>query len=163
MPPPNPSPGTPQDWIARADAKLALARVPLPPGGLWEDLGFFVQQAAELAIKAVYQHHGWRFPFVHDLGQRLNGLKNHGLTLPANVQRADQQSDYAVQLRLKMTTKPGEQFAIRRKAYALIKRAFDANGIKFAFPTVQVAAGGEDAQIAAARQALELTKPPPAT
>ena len=41
---------------------------------------------------------------------------------------------------MKMMTKPGEQFVIRRRAYALIKKAFDANGIKFAFPTVQVAA-----------------------
>ena len=46
----------------------------------------------------------------------------------------------AIQIRLKMMTKPGEQFAIRRKAYALIKKAFDENGIRFAFPTVQVAA-----------------------
>ncbi len=61
--------------------------------------------------------------------------------------------DFAIQIRMKMMTKPGEQFVIRRKAYALIKKAFDANGIKFAFPTVQVA-GGDDAAGAAARQAL---------
>jgi small-conductance mechanosensitive channel len=35
----------------------------------------------------------------------------------------------------------------------MIKKAFDANGIKFAFPTVQVA-GGDEATAAAARQAL---------
>jgi HEPN domain-containing protein len=52
-----------------------------------------------LAIKAVYQQHGWRFPFVHDLGQLLNCLTKNGLTLPADVQRADRLSDYAVQLR----------------------------------------------------------------
>jgi moderate conductance mechanosensitive channel len=52
-----------------------------------------------------------------------------------------------------MMIKPGEQFVIRRKAFALIKKAFDANGIKFAFPTVQVA-GGDEAAAAAARQAL---------
>ena len=57
---------------------------------------------------------------------------------------------------MKMMTKPGEQFVIRRKAYAMIKKAFDANGIKFAFPTVQVAQG-EDAA-AAARQAMEIQK-----
>ena len=32
-----------------------------------------------------------------------------------------------------------EQFVIRRKPLAMIKEAFDENGIKFAFPTVQVA------------------------
>ena len=42
-----------------------------------------------------------------------------------------------------MMTLPGEQFVIRRKAYAMIKKAFDENGIKFAFPTVQVAGEAE--------------------
>jgi len=56
-------------------------------------------------------------------------------------------------------TKPGEQFVIRRKAYALIKKAFDANGIRFAFPTVQVA-GGDEVSAAAARQSLRPEQPP---
>jgi small-conductance mechanosensitive channel len=59
---------------------------------------------------------------------------------------------------MKITTKPGEQFVIRRKAYSMIKKAFEAGGIKFAFPTVQVA-GGDEASAAAARQGLELVKP----
>lgn len=46
-------PGTPQDWLGRARAKLALAGTPLPPGGVWEDLCYMTQQTAELAIKAV--------------------------------------------------------------------------------------------------------------
>jgi moderate conductance mechanosensitive channel len=57
-----------------------------------------------------------------------------------------------------MMTLPGEQFVIRRKAY-VIKKAFDENGIKFAFPTVQVAGEGEAATAAAAQRTLELTKP----
>ncbi len=77
---------------------------------------------------------------------------------PLKMQGVEQFGDYAIQIKMKMMTKPGEQFVIRRKAYALIKKAFDANGIHFAFPTVQVA-GGED-HAAIARQALELTKPP---
>jgi hypothetical protein len=44
-----------------------------------------------------------------------------------------------------LLTLPGEQFVIRRKAYAMIKKAFHENGIKFAFPTVQVAGEGEPA------------------
>jgi hypothetical protein len=43
----------------------------------------------------------------------------------------------------------------------MIKKAFDANGIEFAFPTVTVAGGGE-ATPAIAQQALELTRPPAA-
>jgi moderate conductance mechanosensitive channel len=51
--------------------------------------------------------------------------------------------DFAIQISMKMMTRPGEQFVIRRRAYAMIKKAFDANGIKIAFPTVQVAGGEE--------------------
>jgi len=54
---------------------------------------------------------------------------------------------------------PGEQFIIRRQAYAMIKKAFDENGIKFAFPTVQVAGESDAVTAAAARRALELTQP----
>jgi small-conductance mechanosensitive channel len=60
---------------------------------------------------------------------------------------------------MKMMTKPGEQFVIRRRAYAMIKKAFDANGVNFAYPTVQVASSDE-ASAAAARQGLELVRPP---
>ena len=55
---------------------------------------------------------------------------------------------------------PGEQFVIRRKAYAMLKHAFDENGISFAFPTVQVT-GRDDIEPAAAQQALKLIKTAP--
>jgi len=61
-----------------------------------------------------------------------------------------------------MMTLPGEQFVIRRKAYAMIKKAFDENGIKFAFPTVSVTGESEPATAATAavaQRALELTHP----
>jgi small-conductance mechanosensitive channel len=77
----------------------------------------------------------------------------HHIIEPLKMQGVEQFGDFAIQIRMKMMTKPGEQFVIRRKAFALIKKAFDANGIKFAFPTVQVA-GGDDAVAAAARQSL---------
>lgn len=34
------SPGTPQDWLARAKGDLALARLPLPQNAFYEDLCF---------------------------------------------------------------------------------------------------------------------------
>ena len=77
---------------------------------------------------------------------------------PLKMQGVEQFGDYAIQIRMKMMTKPGEQFAIRRKAFAMIKKAFDANGIHFAFPTVSVAQGEDPG--AAARQLLEMNKPP---
>jgi hypothetical protein len=44
----------------------------------------------------------------------------------------------------------------------MIKKAFYANGIKFAFPTVQVAGGDESlATAAVAKRGLELVQTPP--
>jgi small-conductance mechanosensitive channel len=80
---------------------------------------------------------------------------------PLKMQGVEQFGDFAIQLRMKMTARPGEQFTIRRKAYALIKKAFDESGIKFAVPTVRVA-GREEAEPAAARQVLTLIKGKPA-
>jgi hypothetical protein len=40
-----------------------------------------------------------------------------------------------------------------------IKKAFDANGIKFAFPTVQVAGDTDATTAAVAQEALRLVKP----
>jgi small-conductance mechanosensitive channel len=78
---------------------------------------------------------------------------------PLKMQGVEQFGDFAIQIRCKMTTRPGEQFVIRRKAFARIKQAFDENGIHFAFPTVQVAGGGETAHAAVAHEALQLLKP----
>jgi moderate conductance mechanosensitive channel len=77
---------------------------------------------------------------------------------PLKMQGVEQFGDYAIQLRLKMMTKPNEQFVMRRRALAMIKKAFDENGIRFAFPTVQVG-GGEAAAAAAAVPVLAAGKP----
>lgn len=55
---------------------------------------------------------------------------------------------------------PGEQFVIRRRAQALIKPAFDENGIRLAVPTVPMA-GREETEAAAARQVLSGIKGKP--
>jgi small-conductance mechanosensitive channel len=78
---------------------------------------------------------------------------------PLKMQGVDALGDFAVQLRMKMMTLPGENFPIRRQALAMIKKAFDANGIKFAFPTVQIAGDGDPATAAVAQRALQLTQP----
>ena len=72
------------------------------------------------------------------------------------MQGVEQFGDYGVAIRLKMMTRPGEQFVIRRHAYALIKKAFDANGIKFASPTVHVAGHSDFSPAAAATVARGL-------
>ena len=79
------------------------------------------------------------------------------------MQGVEEYADYAIKLRFKMMTKPGEQFVVRRRAYALIKKAFDENDIQFAFPTVQVAGGDAGTAAASAAQAgLQAVAPKPA-
>ncbi|WP_422000431.1 mechanosensitive ion channel family protein [Reyranella sp.] len=85
---------------------------------------------------------------------------------PLKMQGIEQFGEYSINIRMKMMTKPGEQFVIRRKANAMIKKAFDENGIHFAFPTVQLAGGGggdhEAAVAVAARKVLKAEAAPPA-
>ena len=79
---------------------------------------------------------------------------------PLKMQGVERFADCAVEIRLKMMTLPGKQFVIRRKAYAMIKKAFEANGIKFTSPTVQVVRDAEATRstVAAAEQALGLVE-----
>ena len=67
---------------------------------------------------------------------------------PLKSQGVAAMGDFAIQVRMKFMAKPGEQFVVRRMVYDKVKKAFDANGIKFAFPTVTVTGG--DAGTAAA-------------
>jgi small-conductance mechanosensitive channel len=67
-------------------------------------------------------------------------------------------ADYAIKVGLKMMCKPGEQFVVRRRAYAMIKKAFAENGIRFAFPTFQMAET-ETAPAAAMMQAKAAAAP----
>jgi small-conductance mechanosensitive channel len=102
---------------------------------------------------------------IKQIGKTLAEDPEHAphILEPLKMQGVEQFGDFAVQIRVKMKTHPGEQFVIRRKANAMIKKAFDENGIKFAFPTVQVAGGsGGDGAVAAAKQGLALVQPPPA-
>jgi small-conductance mechanosensitive channel len=72
-----------------------------------------------------------------------------GFIEPLKMQGVDSFGDFAIQIRLKMMTYPGKQFTIRRKAYAMIKRAFVENGIEIAVPTVRVT-GSEQHEVAEA-------------
>ncbi|MFO1068202.1 MAG: mechanosensitive ion channel family protein [Geminicoccaceae bacterium] len=81
-----------------------------------------------------------------------------GIIEPLKSQGVDAMGDFAIQVKMKFMAKPGEQFVVRRAIYAKIKKAFDANGIEFAFPTVTVA-GGSEATPAVAQAALAMTKP----
>jgi len=61
---------------------------------------------------------------------------------PLKMKGVEEFGDYGIVLSFAMTTVPGQQTYIRRKAYAMIREAFQQNGIEFATPSVQV--GGDD-------------------
>ena len=75
-------------------------------------------------------------------------------------ERDPEYGEFGIKVRLKLTCKPGEQFVVRRRAHALMVKAFAANDIKFAVPTVQVAGG--EAPMAAAHASLKAVPKPAA-
>ena len=81
---------------------------------------------------------------------------------PLKMQGIEQFGQYSIDIRMKMMCKPGEQFVVRRRANAMIKKAFDENGIKFAFPTVQLAGGAHDVATAEAAVAAQRVLQPAA-
>ena len=99
-------PGSPSEWLARAKADLALARIPLPDGAVYEDLCRHAQQAAEKAIKAVYLRHGWAFRYVHNLEELITGLRELGLHVPEDVGRSADLTAYAHRTRYPRVGEP---------------------------------------------------------
>jgi len=79
---------------------------------------------------------------------------------PLKMQGVDSFGEYAIQVRMKMMTRPTKQFTVRRRAYAMMKEKFAANGVHFAYPTVQVAGAAPDPEVTAAiaRKALDAGK-----
>ncbi|MDQ0559056.1 small-conductance mechanosensitive channel [Rhizobium mesoamericanum] len=73
---------------------------------------------------------------------------------PLKMKGVEEFADYGIVLSFAMTTVPGMQTYIRRKAYAKIRELFLANGITFAQPTVQVGGDDKDGGAAAAAQAI---------
>jgi moderate conductance mechanosensitive channel len=57
---------------------------------------------------------------------------------PVKSQGVVQVDDSGFVIGVKFITQPGEQFMVRREAYARIKKAFVANGIEFASRRVTV-------------------------
>ena len=96
---------------------------------------------------------------IKQIGKELSADPVHGPKFlePLKSQGVEKLGDYSIDIRVKFKVRPGDQFTLRREAFKRIKRAFDANGIKFAFPTVSVQGGGE-----AAAASLALQKPAPA-
>ncbi|MFU0505772.1 mechanosensitive ion channel family protein [Pseudaminobacter sp. NGMCC 1.201702] len=79
---------------------------------------------------------------------------------PLKMQAVSDFGTYGIQLKLKTTTKPGSQSMVRRKAFPLIKKAFEENDIEFAHPTIKVADGQSSSQIAAGQQVISASATP---
>lgn len=96
---------------------------------------------------------------VKQIGQQLLDNPDFGphIIETLKMKGVEQFGEFAIEIRLSMMTKPGEQFVIRRNALAMIRNAFKENGIEFAVPTVQVSGDGRDheAMAAAARYAAQ--------
>jgi HEPN domain-containing protein len=92
----------PLKWLETAKADMAIAGIPLPPGGMFEQLCFHAQQAAEKSIKAVLLHLGIDFPFTHNL-QLLLDLLPSDIAVPVEVRNVIELNAYAV-----LTRYPGE-------------------------------------------------------
>ena len=99
MPAEREAPGSPKEWLGRARSDLALARIPLPSGGAYEDLCFHAQQAAEKAIRALYRARRSEFRYTHDIAELLNGLKASGVDIPEAAREAVELTTYAWQAR----------------------------------------------------------------
>lgn len=99
MPPDRVIPGSPLDWLVRAQGSLVLAKQPKPEGAFWEDQCFLAQQAAEKALKAIYQHKGLLFRYTHDLEELGKGLEDSGVPIPPVVKEAIVLTRYAFETR----------------------------------------------------------------
>lgn len=108
------APGSPEDWLARAKSNLALARQPKPEDSLWEDQCFQAQQAAEKALKAVYQSRALVFQYVHDIGKLGNGLEKNGIRIPPEVREAFDLTSYALETRYPGPLEPVTEREYRR-------------------------------------------------
>jgi HEPN domain-containing protein len=92
-------------WLENAQADIALAGVPLPPGGLHEHLCFHAHQAAEKSLKAVLLLRQIEFPFTHNL-QVLFDLLPSDICPPSNILEAVALNPYAVATRYPGETEP---------------------------------------------------------
>ncbi|MGE3875506.1 MAG: mechanosensitive ion channel family protein, partial [Parvibaculaceae bacterium] len=77
---------------------------------------------------------------------------------PIKMQGVQEFGDYGIILRIKVTTKPGGAFAMKRKFYLAVNKAFKENGIELPVPTVHVQQGDSNVAPAVAQSHLAARK-----
>ena len=76
---------------------------------------------------------------------------------PIKMQGVQEFGDYGIVLRMKVTTRPGGAFGMKRKFYMKVNKAFKENGIELPLPTVHVQRG-ESPEAAVAQNHLAAKK-----
>ncbi len=123
-------PGSPSDWLLRANSDLNLARLSQPDGVLLEDLCFHAQQAAEKALKALLVANSVAVPSTHSI-RRLIDLLPEEINIPVEIQDATILADYSVSSRYPGDFEPvseDEHRAAVRLAEAVVAWAADLIG-----------------------------------
>jgi HEPN domain-containing protein len=101
----------PQRWMQNARADMAIASIALPPGGMYEQLCFHAQQAAEKSIKAVLLCLGIEFPFTHNLQMLLDLIPDH-ISVSIEVRSVIELNAFAI-----LTRYPGELEPVSKSDY----------------------------------------------
>jgi HEPN domain-containing protein len=112
----------PSQWLANARADLALAKVNLPPEGLYEHLCFHAEQAVEKSLKAILLKYRVDFPFTHNL-QALLDLFPEEINTPQEILEAVELNPYAVATRYPGTIEPVTETEYR-EAIRIAERIF---------------------------------------
>ena len=113
MPPEQPAPGSPEDWLRHAQSDLALAQAKPPPHVFYEQICFHAQQAAEKALKAVLIAHSIPLLKTHNIRALLDGL-SRATRVPQWMRRAASLSQYAVETRYPGRANPVSEGDYRR-------------------------------------------------
>ncbi|MHC1549918.1 mechanosensitive ion channel family protein [Phyllobacterium sp. K27] len=64
---------------------------------------------------------------------------------PIKMQGVQEFGEYGIVLRMKVTTRPGGAFAMKRKFFSAVQKVFKENNIELPFPTVHVQKGEDSA------------------
>jgi HEPN domain-containing protein len=99
MSPERKTPGSPEEWLARAQSNLIRTNQAKPDGVYWEDICFDAQQATEKALKALLLKRDIPFRYVHDIGELLSLLKTAGIEMSEKVLASAELTEFAVEAR----------------------------------------------------------------
>ena len=98
--PPNPPPGSPDDWLAHARSDLAYSRAGERAADILPNhVAFHAQQAAEKALKAVLVHRSVAFPKTHDLMELIKRWTHLGEIWPVELAETKTLNPYAFETR----------------------------------------------------------------